>query len=130
VRKERSRVLRSKRDRASSPGKSSHANQVSAQGSNKSPNHVNSATESAIERVREAMSPSVALCMRAVFASFVWHEGIMHDAMACASFLKFHPLLLKDVPKQRKLVLEMSRTKGATTIDEQDDVKNCRKPDR
>ena len=30
-----------------------------------------------------------------VFAAFVWHEGIVHDAMAVASYLKFHPSLTK-----------------------------------
>ncbi|ERL91717.1 hypothetical protein D910_09044 [Dendroctonus ponderosae] len=45
--------------------------------------------------VKEAMSPSVAEALRAVFAAFVWHEGVVHDAMACASFLKFHPTLPK-----------------------------------
>lgn len=45
------------------------------------------------------MSPTVAECMRAVFAAFMWHEGIVHDAMACASFLKFHPNLAKVMPK-------------------------------
>ncbi|XP_043286736.1 E3 ubiquitin-protein ligase MYCBP2 isoform X2 [Venturia canescens] len=53
------------------------------------------------ERVKEAVSPSVAECLRAVFAAFLWHEGIVHDAMACASFLKFHPTL----PKQGALVV-------------------------
>lgn len=33
--------------------------------------------------------------LRAVFAAFLWHEGVVHDAMACASFLKFHPTLPK-----------------------------------
>ncbi|XP_074033015.1 MYC binding protein highwire isoform X2 [Leptinotarsa decemlineata] len=47
------------------------------------------------ETVKEAMSPSVAESLRAVFAAFLWHEGIVHDAMACASFLKFHPTLPK-----------------------------------
>ena len=37
----------------------------------------------------------MAECLRAVFAAFLWHEGIVHDAMACASFLKFHPSLPK-----------------------------------
>ncbi|XP_035682944.1 E3 ubiquitin-protein ligase MYCBP2-like isoform X1 [Branchiostoma floridae] len=46
--------------------------------------------------VKDAISPSVAECMRAVFAAFLWHEGIVHDAMACASFLKFHPNLTKE----------------------------------
>ncbi|XP_063987126.1 E3 ubiquitin-protein ligase MYCBP2 isoform X2 [Diachasmimorpha longicaudata] len=48
------------------------------------------------EKVKEAISPSVAECLRAVFAAFLWHEGIVHDAMACASFLKFHPTLPKN----------------------------------
>lgn len=51
--------------------------------------------------VKEAMSPSVAESLRATFAAFLWHEGIVHDAMACASFLKFHPTL----PKQGALVV-------------------------
>lgn len=53
------------------------------------------------ETVKTAMSPSVAESLRAVFAAFLWHEGIVHDAMACASFLKFHPSL----PKQGALVV-------------------------
>jgi E3 ubiquitin-protein ligase MYCBP2 len=53
------------------------------------------------EPVKEAITPSVAECLRAVFAAFLWHEGIVHDAMACASFLKFHPGL----PKQGALVI-------------------------
>ncbi|XP_069614194.1 E3 ubiquitin-protein ligase MYCBP2 isoform X15 [Ranitomeya imitator] len=48
------------------------------------------------EPAKEAMSPSVAECARAVFAAFLWHEGIVHDAMACSSFLKFNPELSKD----------------------------------
>ncbi|XP_052124547.1 E3 ubiquitin-protein ligase MYCBP2-like [Frankliniella occidentalis] len=51
--------------------------------------------------VKEAVSPSVAESLRAVFAAFLWHEGIVHDAMACASFLKFHP----NLPKQGAVVV-------------------------
>ncbi|KAG5884570.1 hypothetical protein JTB14_006595 [Gonioctena quinquepunctata] len=53
------------------------------------------------ETVKQAMSPSVAESLRAVFAAFLWHEGLVHDAMACASFLKFHPTL----PKQGAAVV-------------------------
>ena len=53
-------------------------------------------------KVRKALSPAVAKCMRAVFAAFMWHEGITHDAMACASYLKFHPELTKDMGKQKE----------------------------
>lgn len=45
--------------------------------------------------MKEALSPSVAESIRAVFAALLWHEGIVHDAMACASFLKFYPTLSK-----------------------------------
>jgi E3 ubiquitin-protein ligase MYCBP2 len=48
--------------------------------------------------VPEAMSPSVAESIRAVFAAFIWHEGVVHDTMAVASYLKFHPSLTKEVP--------------------------------
>ncbi|XP_015744900.2 E3 ubiquitin-protein ligase MYCBP2 isoform X4 [Python bivittatus] len=48
------------------------------------------------EPAKPAMSPSVAECARTVFASFLWHEGIVHDAMACSSFLKFNPELSKE----------------------------------
>ncbi|XP_077301662.1 E3 ubiquitin-protein ligase MYCBP2-like [Arctopsyche grandis] len=41
------------------------------------------------------ISLSRAKSFRAVFAAFLWHEGIVHDAMACASYLKFHPSLSK-----------------------------------
>ena len=43
------------------------------------------------------MSPSTAECLRAVFAANLWHQSLVHDAMACASFLKFHPNLPKQV---------------------------------
>ncbi|KAL1517027.1 hypothetical protein ABEB36_000847, partial [Hypothenemus hampei] len=62
------------------------------------------------QSVKEAMSPSVAEALRAVFAAFLWHEGIVHDAMACASFLKFHPSLPKQgaqvVTRHQDLVVD------------------------
>ncbi|XP_054087808.1 E3 ubiquitin-protein ligase highwire isoform X1 [Zeugodacus cucurbitae] len=50
----------------------------------------------AIGPIKRAMPPSLAESIRAVFAAFLWHEGLVHDAMACASFLKFHPSLPKE----------------------------------
>jgi RCR-type E3 ubiquitin transferase len=44
---------------------------------------------------KQALSPSVAETIRAIFAAFLWHEGLVHDAIACASFLKFHPTIPK-----------------------------------
>ena len=46
--------------------------------------------------VTEAMSPSVAESIRAVFAAFIWHSGIVQDTMACASFIKFNPGYVKE----------------------------------
>ena len=46
--------------------------------------------------ITEAMSPSVAESIRAVFAAFIWHSGIVQDTMACASFLKFNPGIVKE----------------------------------
>ncbi|XP_041987793.1 E3 ubiquitin-protein ligase highwire [Aricia agestis] len=44
---------------------------------------------------KHALSPAQAECLRAIFAALLWHEGIVHDAIACAAFLKFHPQLPK-----------------------------------
>ena len=49
------------------------------------------------------MSPSTAECLRAVFAANLWHQGLVHDAMACASFLKFHP----NLPKQVETIIKL-----------------------
>ncbi|XP_015429888.1 PREDICTED: E3 ubiquitin-protein ligase MYCBP2-like [Dufourea novaeangliae] len=68
------------------------------------------------EKVKEAVSPSVAECLRAVFAAFLWHEGIVHDAMACASFLKFHPSL----PKQGALVVTRQPVTQSNDKEEQE----------
>lgn len=65
--------------------------------------------------IKRALPSSLAESLRAVFAAFLWHEGrigvvvslehqclwilfagIVHDAMACSSFLKFHPTLPKN----------------------------------
>ncbi|CRK91251.1 CLUMA_CG004931, isoform A [Clunio marinus] len=44
---------------------------------------------------KQALSATVAETIRAIFAAFLWHEGLVHDAIACASFLKFHPAIPK-----------------------------------
>lgn len=63
------------------------------------------------DKVKEAMSPSVAECLRAIFAAFLWHEGIVHDAMACASYIKFHP----DLTKQGTFHWKSPAASGAKT---------------
>lgn len=57
--------------------------------------------------VKEALSPSMAESLRAVFAAFLWHEGIVHDAMTCASFLKFYPSL----PKNGAVIMKRTNEK-------------------
>lgn len=47
--------------------------------------------------LKKALPPTLAESLRAMFAAFLWQEDIVHDAMACASFLKFHPLLPKNL---------------------------------
>ena len=59
---------------------------------------------------KQALSPSIAETIRAVFAAFLWHEGLVHDAIACASFLKFHPSILKNnVYNYDSIVIDKSR---------------------
>ncbi|CAL2043031.1 unnamed protein product [Caenorhabditis brenneri] len=41
-------------------------------------------------RLPNALTPSVAECIRAVFAAFVWHEHLVKDLMAAAAYLRFH----------------------------------------
>ena len=46
---------------------------------------------------RAECSPSMARCMRSVFAAHMWHTGVLHDAMALSAYLKFHP----DLPRPK-----------------------------
>jgi hypothetical protein len=48
---------------------------------------------------KKALSPAVAECQRAVYAAFLWQEGLVHDAIASASYLKFHPELSKEMKR-------------------------------
>ncbi|XP_055684525.1 E3 ubiquitin-protein ligase highwire isoform X1 [Lutzomyia longipalpis] len=64
---------------------------------------------------KKALPPALAESLRAVFAAFLWHEGIVHDAMACASFLKFHPTL----SKQGAVVVTRGEAKDSSLTKEQ-----------
>lgn len=44
---------------------------------------------------KRALPAGLAESFRAVFAAFLWHEGLVYDAMACSTYLKFHPSLPK-----------------------------------
>ena len=81
-----SRPARSKRERTSSPTAGLLRDRAALAAD--SPSQPAPARQPA----RTALSPSVAECQRAVFAAFLWHEGLVHDAMACATYLKFNPL--------------------------------------
>ncbi|KAK6172343.1 hypothetical protein SNE40_016020 [Patella caerulea] len=106
ARKDRGRTLRSKRERAASPSPRETTPVARA----RAPSIIHEAREA----VQEALSPSVAECMRAVFAAFMWHEGIVHDAMACATCLKFHPDLTKEMSKSKTKKEEKPRTRHST----------------
>lgn len=86
-RRDLTKVVKTRTKRAMSPANSTNRKETSSPNSNLNLNK---------DKIKEAMSPSAAECLRAVFAAFLWHEGIVHDAMACASFLKFHPTLPKE----------------------------------
>ncbi|TKR87164.1 hypothetical protein L596_011612 [Steinernema carpocapsae] len=43
----------------------------------------------------KALKPAIADCCRSVFSAFLWHERLVKDAMACATFLRCHPELQK-----------------------------------
>ena len=58
-------------------------------------------TSNVSSAIPTALTPSKAECQRAVFAAFLWHEGLVHDAMACATFLKFQPNLSKPTDKRK-----------------------------
>ncbi|VDM40401.1 unnamed protein product [Toxocara canis] len=49
--------------------------------------------EASKEQPIKALRPSIADCCRTVFAAFLWHERLVKDAMACSTYLKFHPEL-------------------------------------
>ncbi|XP_071950592.1 E3 ubiquitin-protein ligase MYCBP2-like isoform X2 [Antedon mediterranea] len=90
VRKARSQY--SRRERTSSPS-----------GKDRSPARTRGGKRTEIKDVaRPAIAPSVAECVRTVFAAFLWHEGIVHDAMACASYLKFNPGLTKQAAQREQ----------------------------
>ena len=50
-----------------------------------------------VPAVKQALSPAVAECQRAIFAAFLWQENLVYDAMASATFLKFRPELTKEL---------------------------------
>ena len=51
-------------------------------------------------KIIQALSPAVAECQRAVYAAFLWHQGLVHDAMASSFHLKVHPSLSKEMIHQ------------------------------
>ena len=61
---------------------------------------------SVVTPTKQALSPAMAECQRAVYAAFLWQEGLVHDAIASATYLKFHPELSKehsqDLTEQKK----------------------------
>lgn len=56
---------------------------------------------------KRALPGGLAESFRAVFAAFLWHEGLVYDAMSCSSYLKFNPSL----PKQNALMFTSDELK-------------------
>ena len=52
---------------------------------------------------KKALSPALAECQRAVYAAFLWQEGLVPDAIVSASYLKFHPELSKEMKREQKV---------------------------
>ena len=97
----RAKVTRRRRGRSScSPNRSSSPEgQKQDAGQTKASETVESAPKEEPKTLpspapeRQALSPAMAECQRAIFAAFLWHEGLVHDAVASSSYLKFHPEL-------------------------------------
>lgn len=60
---------------------------------------------------KRALPAGLSESFRAVFAAFLWHEGLVYDAMACSSYLKFHPSL----PKRNALTFTSDEVKTDST---------------
>ena len=52
-------------------------------------------TSSSFASSSAVMTQSEATAQRSLYAAFLWHKDVVHDAMACSSFLKFHSSLSK-----------------------------------
>ena len=65
--------------------------------------------------VKKALSPAVAECQRAVYAAFLWQEGLVHDAIASASYLKFHPELSKEMKSFEQKAIPEKEEKAVET---------------
>ena len=52
--------------------------------------------------LKQALSPAVAECQRAIFAAFLWQENLVYDAMASATYLKFRPELTKGLQQDKE----------------------------
>ena len=50
---------------------------------------------------KQALSPAVAECQRAVFAAFLWQEGLVYDAIASASHLMRNPDMVKKLSEPK-----------------------------
>ena len=73
---------------------------------------------------RQALSPAVAECQRAIFAAFLWQENLVHDAMAAAFHLKLHPDITKemrlDIAKKERKASQGSKKEGNESDEEEE----------
>ena len=70
---------------------------------------------------KQALSPAVAECQRAIFAAFLWQESLVYDAMASATFLKFSPDLTKELRRDPVIKEEEGEEEGEKPPKAEDD---------
>ena len=77
--------------------------------------------------IKQALSPAMAECQRAVYAAFLWQEGLVHDAIASATYLKFHPELSKehsqDLMEKKKKEIERAKEAESAAAKEEGEKK-------
>jgi len=80
---------------------------------------------------KEAIGPGEAQSVRAVFGAILWHCGIIHDAMACASYLRFISKEPSHEAKEETLVAEPEKDSSAVevaTVNNSDPLKSIPAP--
>jgi E3 ubiquitin-protein ligase MYCBP2 len=81
--------------------------------------HTQSLSVPRVKPKAKALSPAVAECQRAVFAAFLWHEGLVNDAKVSASYLKFNPDIVKELgrdPEEKTAEEDKDTPKLPTTL--------------
>ncbi len=115
---------RASRSRSPSPSTEEEEDDKEEEGESKEESSPKVSAEPPPRVVRQALSPAVAECQRAIFAAFLWQEGLVHDSMASATYLKFHTELTKEMRQDLQRGREKEKEK------EKKDAVKTKKPVR